>query len=355
MNVVNQNESYQEYLLNILNKEPNSLNEKIKEQLKLNIYLSLLSLNNHNYQERFFEEEHNIIDDFLRKTNNLKVKIQLKRKDSEIDNLITKIKELHQENEKIIQKYNLDNLDIETILNSKDPKKITELIDKLTKIKIHKHDTKEEYDNYRLFISENIFTSHYYLENNNLHINTKEQEEVISLDIFYEIFDYLLNINNYNQVFLNNDINNKHTMVIDKLISLVTSDDISKDITTKEIIPIILTNLLTKDISNLNDIDTSSFKIDNIKITDLYSFASSNNELENDKKARWNKVIIPNDYLYSKIKNLIQKGMYYYNENNFTLENIDNRTSDFKISIDIDKIPTFLNDLIINSIESYSN
>ena len=94
----------------------------------------------------------------------------------------------------------------------------------------------------------------------------------------------------------------------------------------------------------------TAIKIDNIKITDLYSFASTNKELENNKLARWNKVIIPNEYLYSKIKDLIQKGMYYYNENNFTLENIDNRTSDFKISINIDKIPTFLNDLITNSI-----
>ena len=350
MNAVNQNEIYQESLLNILNKENNPLDEEIKEQLKLNIYLSLLSLNNHNYQEKFFEQEHNTIDDFLRKINNLKVKIQLKRKDSEIDNLITKIKELHHENEKLIQKYNLDNLDIETILNSKDPKKITELIDKLTKVKIHKNDMKEEYDNYRLFISENIFNSHYYLDNDNLHISSKEREEIIPLNTFYEIFDYLLDINNYNQVFLNDKINDQHTIVIDKLINLAKSDDISKDITTKEIIPIILTNLLTKDISNLNDIDTSSFKIDNIKITDLYSFASNNKELENNKLARWNKVIIPNEYLYSKIKDLIQKGMYYYNENNFTLENIDNRTSDFKISIDIDKIPTFLNDLITNSI-----
>ena len=38
--------------------------------------------------------------------------------------------------------------------------------------------------------------------------------------------------------------------------------------------------------------------------------------------------------------------MYYYEENLLTLENIEHNSSDFKISITIDNIITFLNDLL---------
>ena len=34
--------------------------------------------------------------------------------------------------------------------------------------------------------------------------------------------------------------------------------------------------------------------------------------------------------------------MYYYKENQFILENIENKVSDFKVSIDEDKIKVFL-------------
>ena len=71
-----------------------------------------------------------------------------------------------------------------------------------------------------------------------------------------------------------------------------------------------------------------------------------NKENENNRFAKWNKIIIPNDYLYPRIKELIQKGMYYYEENLLTLENVEHNSSDFKISITIDNIISFLNDLL---------
>ena len=105
-----------------------------------------------------------------------------------------------------------------------------------------------------------------------------------------------------------------------------------------------MTYLILEDAKNLNNIDMSNFKINNIKITDLYSFA--NNKEEQDNHAKWNKIVIPNDYLYDKFNELLQRGMYYYNEDVFTIESIDNKVSDFKISIAIDKILDFLKNIL---------
>lgn len=355
MDEIYQNKNYQELLLNILNNQPNSIDEELQKQLKFNIYLSLLSLNNYNYQEEFYTKEHNIIDDILRKINNLKVKIQLKRKTIEIDNLIEEIINIYHDNLSIINKYNKSNLDFIKIINSKDPKEITNLIDKLTKVKIKKNNLKAEYDLKREIISKNIFHSDYIIQDNNLYLKTSDKEEIIPLEEFYEIFDYLLNINNYQQIFLESNPNDQHKIIIEKLIDLVNTSDNFQRITPKEIIPIILTYLFTKDLSNLMNINTSNFKIDNIKITDLYSFASNNKQDKLEKLAKCNKITIPNEYLYQKIKDIIQKGMYYYDTNTFILENIDNKTSDFKISIDLDKIITFINEIIDQKIKSYPN
>ena len=344
MEVINETKSYENFLLDILNNQDKPFDETMQKPLKLNIYLALLSLNNNNYQDSFFTEEHRIIDDFLRKVNNLKVKIQLKRKQTEIDKLHTEITSIIKEYPLIIEKYNLESLDIETIINSQEPDKITELIDKLTKVKIHKLDTKESYDELRQKLIDNIFTSNYSIKNDILYLEHDDWKEEIPLKEFYEIFDYLLNIDNYRQDFLNPTINRAHTVIIGNLINIL-HDNTLENITSKEIIPVILTHILSKNISNIDNINTSNFKISNIKITDLYSFANNNNS-QNNNQAKWNKIVIPNQYLYPKVKNLIQKGMYYYEENLFTLENIDNKTSDFKISISLDKITDFINEII---------
>mgnify|MGYP004675126079 CR=1 FL=1 len=88
MKAVNNQKTYQKFLLDILNSQENLYDDTLETPLKLNIYLALLSLNNNNYKDEYFITEHEIIDNFLRKVNNLKVKIQLKRKEIEIDNLI---------------------------------------------------------------------------------------------------------------------------------------------------------------------------------------------------------------------------------------------------------------------------
>ena len=53
-------------------------------------------------------------------------------------------------------------------------------------------------------------------------------------------------------------------------------------------------------------------------------------------------LIVSKEYLI----NLTKKGMYYYIEDNFIIENIDNFISDFKVSISIDKIKEFLTEIL---------
>ena len=82
-----------EYLNNLLNND-----EVDNNRLTFDIYLTLLALNNKQYQNSHYNIEINVLDDFLRKVNNLKVKIQLKRKDNEIDELLTNIKTIYEQN-----------------------------------------------------------------------------------------------------------------------------------------------------------------------------------------------------------------------------------------------------------------
>ena len=133
------NKTYYKFLLQILNNQDNIDYEDNLSLLKINIYLSLLSLNNNNYKDSIYENEYEIINNFLRKINNLKVKIQLKRKNNEIDKLSNDIISLYKDNIKIIKKYNKNNFQIEEIINGKDIKNITKLLDSMTKIKIEKN------------------------------------------------------------------------------------------------------------------------------------------------------------------------------------------------------------------------
>jgi len=343
MEVISENISYEKLLLEQLNSQ-DTINIH-NNNLKLNIYLTLLSLSNNSYKESIYEKEHIFIEKFLRKTNNIKVKIQLKRKEEEINKLIDEILELYKNNSNIISKYNKDNLDIENIISSKNAQDITSLIDKLTKEKMSKDDNKEEYDNLRIKISSCILESNYYIEDNILFIEKKDKEEQIqiSLDKFYDIFEYLLNIDTYEQILSNTKTNRLRTILITNMIKFVISNEENNK---NLIVPIILTYLLSKEISDYIDIDTSSFNIENIKITELYSLASLENQTNNNKTAKWKKIMIPNEYLLTKINEIVKKGMYYFEDDKFILENIENNISDFKLSIEINKIIELLKEII---------
>ena len=99
-------------------------------------------------------------------------------------------------------------------------------------------------------------------------------------------------------------------------------------------------------VGNHYNIDGSKFKIDNIRITDLYKLAAMENKSNPDKCTRWQKIIIPNDFLYEKVREIVLSGMYYMIDNMVVLEVIKGRTSDFKISISIDEMSIFLKNIM---------
>lgn len=334
--------TYYKYLLQLLNKEEVIDDKEEEELLKINIYLSLLSLNNHNYKDKIYEEEFLIIDNFLRRVNNYKVKIQLKRKDTEIEEILKEIDLLYEENKKIIDKYNKDKLDILKIITSKDAKEITKLIDKMTKVKMRKENYYEEDNFRRKEIIDIIFKSNYYIDDDMLYIIGIDRGLRIRIEEFYEIFDYLLDIDNYQDIYNSDKI--EHKEIIKKIIDMIKKGNY-KEISSYEIIPIMMTYLIFKDVSILEDINMGDFKIDNIKITDLYSFAN-NKDISDKNHAKWEKIVIPNKYLYQKFNELIAKGMYYYQDEMFTIEGIDNNISDFKVSITKDNIMTLLRSIM---------
>ena len=323
-----------DYLYKLLNHE--EISREDYHQIKVAIYLTLLSLNNNSYQENDFQKEINIIEDYLRKINNLKVKIQLKRKPNEIDNLLNEIKEITTNNESIIKKYNKEKIDIISILDTKDPNEITTLVDKLTKTKIKLIEKIDNYNPVRNNIINNIHNTNYHIIDNTLYIGDNIN---IDLDSFYEIFSYLLDSNNYHPIFHNSDTNNSHKDIINNLIAVIY-DNKQLD---NEVIPVVLTALFTGKINDIEEINTSNFNIDNIKITDLYSFVNDSNN-ESIKTAKWKKIAIPNYYLYNKIKEITNQGMYYFKDNNFILE----IPGDFKISITIPNMYIFLKDNLTN-------
>jgi len=350
---VNHNKiSYNNLLLELIKNNESIDLTPYKEELELNIYMTLLSLSNYQIPYEYLEKTNNKIENFLRKTNNLKVKIQLKRKETEIDNLLNEIIEIYQKNYYIISKYNNQNLSIETIIKSKNAKEITDLIDNLTKNKMNKEDLLAKYHNIIERLYKMIPLSNYYLENDTIYFEHKYQEEKIQLPIndFKIFFDYLLDIDSYKPLFTKSTINKYHLETISEIIKTILVKDITKEKLDKAIIPMTLVTLNQNEISNTENINTSNFNIENIKITELYSLAAQlqNNPQTQTNTAKWKNVSIPNTYLFEKINQIIGKGTFYFKDNLFILENIDKTTNDFKLNIEISKIYDFLKETLYN-------
>ncbi len=313
------------------------LNEVIKDNLslELSLYLTLLSLNNNHYNKKHEEEKLNIVEDFLRKVNNLKVKIQLKRKQSEIDKLIKDIINIYNNNNSLIIKYIPNTINIEETLNSMDPKSLTNIIDIGTKEKLTRTRNQDEYNNIRTKLINNNYT--YTCNDLNITFINNNDTFNITWNEFYKVFEYLLDIDNYPQPFLTPKANRLHTIHIADIIKIIQDKDYNS-IPDNIVISLILNNKLNIG-DNIENIDTSSFKIENIKITDLYKEANNNTTIPH---ARWQKISITNTYLYQKLNTIISNGMYYYNEDRLILENIISNTSDFKVSININDMLIFL-------------
>lgn len=346
---VKQINNFSELLLKLIdnNYDENEI-DTYNQTLEYNLYLTLLAFSNFKYNEEIYLKEKEMLDDFLRKVNNLKIKIQLKRKEKEIDDLLAVIQEIYNTNKDKIEKYNDCNLEVISLLESKDPKSITTIIDDFTKRKRKREEMEVKYLVERQELSLNIIKNDSYIENNTIYIKNVDKE--IKIDEFKEMYEYLLDIDNYEQIFVENKSNRERIILISEIISYLKSSN--RDIN-KVIVPLTLTYLLSQNIEDIENIRTSSFNINNIKITDLYSFAS-NKQLDDGKHAKWNKIVIPNEYLIPKIRELVSHGMFYSSDDMYVFENVDNNVSDFKISIVFNQIIDFLRD-ILNNIKFIEN
>lgn len=330
--------SYTRFLLQLLNKEENININEYQEELIVNLYLTLLSLSNLEFTEDIDKKEKDIIDDFLRKLNNLKVKIQLKRKPAEINKLAEELITQYYENVNILSIYIKDGIELENVINTMDAKSLTKLIDKVTKDKMNKEDRKDERNKRRTELSKLLPSSNYYLKDDKIFIKNNETYEEITIKYFLEMFSYLLNNDNYKKTYSNKSNKKSHDSIIANIIKLLIVKDKKKEDIDKVLIPILLTYILSLNLSSELDLDTSEFNIENIKISELYSLANKVNANET-KITKCGKISIPNDYLIDNLKEMIKKGMYYYKEDAFILENND---SDFRVSINLEKIKEFL-------------
>ena len=277
------NESYIQFLLKLLNSEENVNLEQHQEELKVNLYLTLLSLSNLEYKENIDELEKETITDFLRKLNNLKVKIQLKRKPEETNKLANELITQYYENVNILSIYIKDGVELENVINTMDSKSLTKLIDKVTKDKMNKDDRQEEINQKREVLIKLLPDSNYYIQNNKIYIENKDNKEEISTKDFFDIFSYLLIPDNYNKLYINKNNQKSHDLIISDIIKLLIVKDKKKSDIDRVIIPTIITYILSLNIENEKDIDTSDFNIENIKITELYSLASKEQTNENPK------------------------------------------------------------------------
>lgn len=343
---VKQINNFSELLLKLIdnNYDMSEINT-YNQTLEYNLYLTLLAFSNFKYNEEIYLKEKDMIDDFLRKVNNLKIKIQLKRKDNEIDNLLIVIKNIYDMNKEKIEKYNDCNLSIIELLDSKDPKNITMIIDDFTKRKRKREEMEDKYIISRQELSLSILNNDSYIEDNIIYINNVNKK--IEFDEFKEMYEYLLDIDNYEQIFVENKSNRERIILINEIISYLKNSNREISDIDKVIVPLILTYLLSQNIENIENIKTCSFNINNIKITDLYSFAS-NKQVDDGKHAKWNKIVIPNEYLIPKLRELVSQGMFYSSDDMYIFENVDNNVSDFKISILFNQIIDFLRDILNN-------
>ena len=326
--------TYPQYLYELLHGKHNDM--EIPQEFIFNLYLTLLFLNSGNYKESDYRQEIEITENFLRKVNNYKVKIQLKRKDDEITKLYDEIKEIYANNYIIIDRYNKDKLDILGVMETREASDITKLIDALTKAKISKVNHLTEYDKLIKEIKDNFHT--YYLADEHLTING---DSVIALADFYDIFSYLTDKDNYFRSNISNDMVNSHREIVTSIVTMLDKKIVIND--NHQLIPVVLSYLFVKDIPNYETIMTDKFHIENIKISDLYALAN-NNSGNVIGKAKWRNIIIPNDYLYRKIKDIVHVGSYYIKDERFIFENNGKLGSDFKISIAIDDMLSFLKD-----------
>lgn len=322
--------SYEKSLLDLIK---NLSNENIDNYLLINLYITLISLNSNIYNKKTEEEAINKVKLFLTKINNLKVKIQLNRKPKEIDELSKSIEKDYIINEESFNYYINSKEEFLNSISSNDAKKLTYYIDDITKKEIYIKDNIDSLFTFRNSFIKDVFNYNYDLKENIIYLNNKEY----SLNEFKDNFNYLLNIENYSNLYKKVFNNTERQNLIKSTISFIKKEIIPKEDIERVLIPTILIYLLNK--PNLNII-SDDFIIENIKISELYALKESNINPKNIK--------VPDDYLINKIKEIMSKGMYYFDKDKFILELVNNKVSDFKVSITTENIKK----IIINNLSN---
>ena len=182
----------------------------------------------------------------------------------------------------------------------------------------------------------------------------EDKYEEISVKDFLEMFSYLLNIDNYKKIYKNDSKQRSHELIITTIIKSLVVKDKKQDNPDRILIPLLLTYLLSQQITEHIDLDTSKFIIENIKISELYSLAS-NNQNNNPNTPKSGNIYIPNEYFLNKLKDMIQTGMYYLKDDKFIFEHMENNTSDFKTSIKIDELKEFIKTILESRLENINS
>jgi len=190
-------------------------------KILVNLYVTLLSLNNNKYTLLDTIKEGKEIKLLLIKLNNLKVKIQLKRKNDEIEKLANDIKKIYVDKENLLFGYIADKDELFNVIDTLDAKEITNYIDKITKIEISRNYKIDERNELREKILELILKNDYKVDNNIISINDGDEVVSILVDDFFDIFGYLLNINNYEYIYKSDNSNNSHMEIIKEIIEII--------------------------------------------------------------------------------------------------------------------------------------
>ncbi len=335
-------DEYNKLLSNIVNNILNNKNEDInltrelKNILNINLYTLLINLNKREFEYHMDKEEEKVILEFIRLLNNFKVQVELNRKRVHLEESASKVLDSFYKNEDILLDYLEDNVGIEDMLLSADIQKIDNLIINLSNKKKEKENINEEKNRKIIEYTKILNDNNYNVIEDKIIYNKKE----IDIEEIKEIFNYLLNIDNYEFNYKNSKINNLQLNIVNDIINNLNSNELNLTSISKIIIPLLLNNIGYN--YNNKSIDGSAFKIDNISINDL--LANKHNEIK-DNMAKINfkgtDIALSNSYLFDKINHIFKIGKYYFSEDKFILDD-----KDFKSSIVISKMIDYLVNMI---------
>ncbi len=316
-------------IINCDKKDINLTNE-LKNILDINLYTLLININKKEFKYEMDKEEEKELLEFIRLLNNFKVQIELNRRHDHLEESASKVLDSFYRNENILLNYLDDNVRVEDMLLVTDIKEIDNLIIDLS---CKKKDKDKVYESKNKKIKE--YTK--LLNNKEYNVILDKiifNDEEVSIDEFKNLFNYLLNIDNYEFDYKSSKIKNLQLNIVKDIIDNINTLELDINKISKVIIPLLLNTS-----NNINEsVDSSGFKIDNISINDLLK--NKNNELkENLAKVSFkgNNIALSNEYLFNKIIKIFNLGKYYFSEDKFILDD-----KDFKCSILISKMVDYL-------------